>query len=255
MNEENNGEILKNEIIGYASVRGLGMDFVNWLTMENRFISTFVETRVGAETIDSALAIDSDIYFLCILDKRDRLLSLLESVTVNQELSTYYLLRRHVYEGALCSACAYALLHDVDTLDAFMMKEKLVRHMTVSVFEEIIPTLDVNFETVQAYTVEMLQRFEDDSVTLAWRDYAENLGNKLNESIIPLISKFAEIHERLPKHLVFSLFCTLKLYDVIDINDDFSKKLKEARDHYSTLWCEDITYLKGDLEALEKKMG
>ncbi len=255
MNEENNGEMLKNEIIGYASVRGLGMDFVNWLTMENRFINTFIETRVGAEVIDPVLCIDSEIYFLCVMDKRDRLISLSESVNINEELSAYYLLRRHIYEGALCSACAYALLHDVNTLDAFMLKEKLVRHMTVSVFEEIIPALDVNFETVQAYTVEMLQRFEDSSVTLFWRDYAEGLGTKLNESIIPLISRFKEIHERLPKHLVFSLFCTLKLYDVIDINDDFSKKLKEARDHYSTLWCEDITYLKEELQALEKKMG
>lgn len=255
MNEENNGEILKNEIIGYASVRGLGMDFVNWLTMENRFINTFVETRVGAEVTDSIQSIDSEIYFFCAMDKKDRLLSLSNSVNVFEELSSYYLLRRHVYEGALCSACAYALLHDIDTLDAFMMKEKLKKHMTVSVFEEIIPALDVNFETVQAYTVEMLQRFEDPSVTLSLMDYAQNLGDKLNESIVPLISRFAQIHERLPKHLVFSLFCTLKLYEVIDINDNFSKRLKEARDHYSTLWCEDITYLKEEIEALEKKMG
>ncbi len=257
MNEDQNGEVLRNEIIEYADIRGLSMDFVNWLTMEVKFINTFVENRVGNETIDATLSIDDEKYFLCVFDKEDMLLSKSKLVTINQELSGYYVLRTHIYEGALCSACAYSLLHDVNTLDEFMFREKLVRHMTVSVFEEIVPALNVNFETVQAYTVEMLQRFEDASVTVRWRDYAENLGERFARSLIPVIRSFYEIHERMPKHLVFSLFCTLKLYSLMDINDAFAKKLKASENILSDikLWGEDISYLEGALSEFERKMN
>lgn len=255
INEDHNGEVLKAEIIEYAQVRGLGMDFVNWLTMENQFINTFIETRVGNQKIDIKLSINTENYFLCVFDKADGFLSESNDVFINNELSSYYVLRRHIYGGALCSACAYALLHDVATLDAFMLREKLVKHMTVSVFEEIIPTLDVNFETTQAYTVELLQRFEDASVSVKWLDYAENLGEKFKESILPLIFRYAEIHQRLPKHLAFSMFCTMKLYGLMNINDDFSRKLKGCSDPYKELWGTDISCLKEEFDNFEKKMG
>lgn len=255
VNEDNNGDTLRQDIVEYATYRALGMDFVNWMAMECTFINTFVETRVGGESIGSTLTVNAEKYFLCVFDKRDKLLSLSDRVYINEELSSYYVLRRHVYEGALCCACAYALLHDVATLDGFVLREKLVRHLTVSLFEEIIPALDVNFEIVQAYAVEMLQRFEDATVSVKWLDYAENLGEKFTESIIPLIKRYAEIHERLPKHLVFSLFCTIKMYECMNINDEFSKKFKASEDHYKELWGEDISPLKDEIEKYESKFA
>ena len=101
----------------------------------------------------------------------------------------------------------------------------------------------------------MLQRFEDASVSVKWLDYAENLGYKFSENIIPLIKRYAEIHEKLPKHLVFSLVCTIKLYSVMDINDEFSKKFKESQDHYKELWGEDISPLKDEIEKFENKFN
>ena len=255
VNEDNNGDTLRQDIVEYASYRQLGMDFINWMTMECRFINSFVETRVGVESIGSTLTIKSERYFLCAFDKKDKLLSLSDRVYINEELSSYYLIRRHIYEGALCCACAYAILHDVKTLDAFMLRSNLVRHLTVSLFEEIIPALDVNFETVQAYAVEMLQRFEDDSVSVKWLDYAENLGEKFRESIIPLIRRYTEIHQKLPKHLVFSLFCTIKMYECMNINDEFSKKFKESNDHYKELWGEDVSELKEEIEKYNSKFN
>ncbi len=257
LNEDHNGEVLKAEIIEYSQARGLGMDFINWLTMEVQFINAFVETRVGVQNIDASLTINAERYFLCVFDKKSNLLKDAKFIEVDEELSGYYTLRTHIYEGALCSACAYSLLHDVLTLDAFMFREKLVKHMTVSVFEEIVPALSVNFQTVQAYTVEMLQRFEDASVTVKWRDYAENLGDKFKKSVIPVIRSFYENYEKVPKHLVFALFCTIKLYGVMNINDSFSQKLKLSKNVLKdeALWGEDISYLKNDLDNFEKKLG
>ncbi|MBE7092245.1 MAG: hypothetical protein E7365_03590 [Clostridiales bacterium] len=256
LNEDHNGEVLKGEIIEYAHARGLNMDFINWLTMEVNFINAFVETRVGAQKIDAELTINVERYFLCVFDKESNLLKNAKFIAVDEELSGYYTLRTHIYEGALCSACAYSLLHEVLTLDAFMFREKLVKQMTVSVFEEIVPVINVNFQTAQAYTVEMLQRFEDASVTVKWRDYAENLGDKFKKSIIPVIKNFYKLYEKFPKHLVFALFCTLKLYSVMNINDGFSTKLKISKNILKdkTLWGEDISYLQNDLEAFEKKV-
>lgn len=257
LNEDHNGEVLKAEIIEYADIRGLGMDFVNWMTMEVQFINAFVETRVGTQQFGTELTINAERYLLCVFDKESKLLKGVKFIAIDEELSGYYVLRTHIYEGALCSACAYALLHDVLTLDSFMFREKLVKHMTVSVFEEIVPALNVNFQTVQAYTVEMLQRFEDAFVTVKWREYAENLGDKFKKSIIPVIKRFYESYEKVPKHLTFALFCTIKLYNVTNINDSFSQKLKLSKNVLKdkALWGEDISFLKNELEAFEKKLG
>lgn len=257
LNEDHNGEVLKAEIIEYADVRGLGMDFVNWISMEAQFINAFVETRVGTQQFDTELTINAERYLLCVFDKESSLLNNLKFIAIDEELSGYYVLRTHIYEGALCSACAYSLLHDVLTLDAFMFREKLVKHMTVSVFEEIVPALNVNFQTVQAYTVEMLQRFEDAFVTVKWREYAENLGDKFKKSIIPVIVNFYKNYEKVPKHLTFALFCTIQLYNVTNINDTFSQKLKLSKNVLKdkALWGADISFLEKDLEAFERKFS
>ena len=257
VNEDQNGDVLKKEIIEYANGRGLGMDFINWLSIENSFINTFIETRIGAQRIDSTLLVNAEKYMLAVFDKRDRLLVRSGLVHINEQFNGYYVLRRHIYEGALTASCAYSLLHDVPTLDAFMFRDKLKKHMIISVFEEIIPALDVNFETVQAYTVEMLQRFEDATVTVNWRDYADGLGDKVRKNIIPVISRYVEVHQRIPKHLTFALFCTVKLYKLMNIGDSFSQRLEKSEDLLkdTALWGEDISYLREELEYFEKKMG
>ena len=103
----------------------------------------------------------------------------------------------------------------------------------------------------------MLQRFEDASVTVKWHDYKEELGEKFAHSLIPVIRSFVEIHERVPKHLVFALFCTLKLYSISNIGDTFSKKLKASKNILKdkALWGEDISYLEQELDEFERKMG
>ena len=255
-NEANNGEKLKSEIIEYSSLRGLGLDFINWLLMENKFISAFAECRTGVPVTSASLEIPNENYLLCLFDRRDQLLSKSKYVQCYDRLEEYYYLRKFVFEGALACTCGYALLHEVEALSDLFKKQKLVKHMTVSVFEEILPAIDVSFEIAQAYTVEMMERFSDPYIPLLWQEYSVNLGDKFRQYILPVIRSYYKIHEKLPRHLIFALFCTVETYKLYNIEDSFGKALKESSDILSdkSLWGEDLSYLREEYYYFENKL-
>ncbi len=256
-NGDFNGNRLKQEIIEFATMRQLGMDFINWLGFENTFINTYIQCRTQALSQEKTYSAMAEKYLLCVLSKADAILSKSSLVTVDGDIKSYYTINSFVYNGALAVSCAYALLHDIKTVDAFMNREKLVKHMTVSVFEEIIPALDVNFETLQVFTLDMLKRFENNFFPILWKDYAKGLGEKFTKYVVPIIRHYVNNERPTPKHLVFALFCTIQYYRAFEPDDDFCKKLKESENVLAdkALWGCSLTALSADIAAYEKRFA
>ncbi len=253
-----NGDKLKQDIIELASLRQLGMDFVNWLNFENMFVNSFADCRVGnAVLTDSGLNIPSEKYLLFVVDKENSLLASSSLVAQVDSIKEYYALNTFVKQGALTASCAYALLHDVKTLDSFISKERLAKHMTVSVFEEIIPALDVNFETMQVFALDMFKRFENSAVPFYWEKYSENLGEKFALSIAPILRHYYNNDRPAPKHLVFGLFCTIQFYKNFEPNDKFAKLFAQSTDVLAdkALWNCDLSFLKKEMESFEKRFN
>ncbi len=248
-----NTEDLKNNIVEYANMRGLGIDFLNWLGFENIFVNALVQcTPQGECESDGHLTVRIEKYLLCVFDRKTRFSS--SHINVSDDMTTYRKLKKYLFDGALCTSCAYAVLHEVETVSGFMAREKLKKHMTVTVFEEIIPTLDLNFEVVQSYALEMLKRFENSCVKIKWSELTENIIEKFACSAVPTIEEYIRINEQKPKHLVFALFCTLQLLRIT--GDKRVDKLPNAvvlADR--TLWGSDLTYLLEDINAYEERLG
>lgn len=253
--EDYNGDRLKEDIIKYASLRGLGMDFINWLNFENRFVNTVVQNLPQGTKREEMLYVYAENYMLFVADSDAGIID--SCVKHVEDIGEYYTMKRHIYGGALASSCAYALLHGVETLSGFMVRQKLAKHMSVAVFEEIIPSVHVNFETVQAYTMEMFDRFSSSANVVSWKKEAQNLAGKVAESIVPIISEYMRINEKSPKHLVFAIFCTIEYYRSFDVNDNFAELfdkdtaeiLKDKR-----IWGSDLSFLLPEITAYEEKM-
>lgn len=255
-NEDYNGDRLKEDIMKYASLRELGMDFINWLNFENRFVNTLVQNLPQGTKRDEMLYVYAENYMLFVADSNAGIID--SCVKHVDDIGEYYTMKRHIYGGALASSCAYALLHGVETLSGFMIRQKLAKHMSVAVFEEIIPSVHVNFETVQAYTMEMFDRFSSSANVVQWKKEAHNLAGKVADSIVPIIFEYMRINEKSPKHLVFALFCTIEYYRSFDTDDDFT----ELFDNRSTeeilkdkrIWNRDLSEFIAEISAYEEKM-
>ena len=250
-----NGDRLKKQIIEYSSLRGIGMDFINWLNFEVVFINTSVECisqGVGEQNGKEKYICEK--YLKIVTDKNDGFISQSGYVSVEEDISVYYKLKRFVFEGALVSSCAYALLHDVETVSGFMMREKLAKHMTVSVFEEILPSLHLDFERAQVYAMEMLSRFENSYLALKWSDIAQKLIERFANVTVPVIIEYIRVHERVPKHLTFALFCTIQYYRVSDEENGIKEaQLLEILKN-DKLWGCDLSFLCEEIKKYEDKM-
>ncbi len=246
-------EQTKNDVIAYANMRGLGMDFLNWLNFENTFVSAFVQCMPQGEREDGGhLTVCIEKYLLCVFDRKTRFSS--AHITVAESIEPYIRLKKYLFDASLAVSCAYAILHEVDTVSGFMARERLKKHMTVSVFEEIIPTLHTDFETVQIYAMEMMKRFENSAITLKWADIAKKLPEMFAASVVPTLEEYIRINETHPKHLVFALFCTIRLLRMT--GDKRADKLPTAivlADR--VLWGSDLTYLLDDINAYEERLG
>lgn len=257
--EEFNGKKLKDDVIGYANLRGLGMDFINWLNFENRFVNTVVQNLPqGTKRDEQGLNVYAEGYMLFVCDRNTDFTSNCKSVKVTDSIEEYYALKKYVYDGALTASCAYAILHGVDTISGFMTRQKLAKHMSVSVFEEIIPSLHVNFERVQIYAMETFDRFSNASCVLKWSSISKNLAEKFAECVVPIISEYVKINEKTPKHLVFALFCTVEFYrsvaDSDNYTDLFADRSTEEILRDKRIWGTDLSFLTNEILSYEEKI-
>ncbi len=257
--EEFNGDRLKQDIIGYASLRGLGMDFINWLNFENRFVNTVVQNLPqGTKRDEQGLCVYAEGYMLFVCDRKTEFAASCKNVQVTDSIEEYYALKKYVYDGALAVSCAYAVLHGVETLSGFMARQKLAKHTSVSVFEEIIPSLHVNFERVQIYAMETFDRFSNASCVLKWSSISENLAEKFAQSVVPIILEYIKINEKTPKHLVFALFCTVEYYRSVAGGDDYSHLFGDRSTEEilsdKRIWGEDLSFLTEEITSYEERM-
>ena len=249
---EENGKALKEEIAEYAALRGLDMDFINWLFLENTFVNCFLDCF----TPENEIACEGFCQF--VLEQPDGLFSGTAAAKTESDLQTCFFLEKRLKRAALCTSTAYALLHNVETVHDFMTRQKLAKHMTVAIYEELIPSLLLNFETVQVYAMDMINRFVNPSLRVFWKNYAENAVETYKETILPSLLLFNHRHERTPKHLVFSLFCILQLYRLEAVSDRYSGRLKAMTTAQiladTSLWGEDLSFLTEEITAYEARL-
>ena len=245
--ERFNGRELKKRVREYADLRGLGMDFLNWLNLEVRFVNTLAQSTV--EGFDGQ-CVRMENFQLLVTDYADALIAPW-SKTV-KDMTPYYTAKRFLYDGALASSCAYSLLHGVNTVTAFMAREKLAKHMRVSVFEEIIPTLHSDFALQQEYALDMFNRFSNPNVTVPWE--TDNLPARVAESLVPLILAYTEKEIVPPRHLTFAVACTIVWMRAHAPENTCWRSAVDTLLADTSLWGADLTFLARDIRRFVEKI-
>ena len=268
---DKNGSTLKKIVLQYANDWNLGEDFKKFVEEKNYFMNTLVDRIVTGyprgENIDLGYEdnmLDTSEYFhLWVIEGEKSfedefpLKKAGLNVIWTNDMSNYRTRKVRILNGAHSSTVAYAMLEGFETVKDCMDDEKMGAFIKKSIFEEIIPTLDLPKEELLDFANAVLDRFKNPYIKHLWSSISLNLVSKFKVRVLPSILEHIKRLEKIPENLVFSLYCLIKLYkegkgtddaEVIEFINNNDIKAILANEKF---WDCDLTFLYDEVAKYE----
>ena len=266
---DRNGDNLKNAVLKYAERWGLGNEFMNWINKENHFCNTLVD-RINTgypkdEDIDLGykdnMLNTSEFFHLWVIEADCDIEAELpfskaglNVIVTKDKLEMYRTRKVRILNGAHTSLVAYALLEGFDTVKSCMDDKIMRAHAEKCIFEEIIPTLDLPCDELEAYANSVLERFSNPYIKHYWSSIVLNSVSKFKVRVLPSILEYIKRFNKMPETLIFSFAKLIDLYKTDMTNDDpevteFMKthSVKEILANTS-LWDTDLSFIAEEVE-------
>lgn len=266
---DRNGDNLKKCVLKYADLWNLGDDFKAWIEKDNVFTNTLVD-RINTgfprgENIDLGyednMLNTSEYFHLWVIETDYDLESELpftkaglNVIVTPDQLERYRTRKVRILNGAHTSMVPYALLSGLETVKDATEDKVMSEHLRKCVFDEIIPTLDLDKDELIDYAENVMIRFSNPYIKHFLSSIALNSVSKFKVRVLPSILEYNKRFGKLPETLTFSLAKLIEFYRTDMTNDDpdvvaFMKTasvddiLKNA-----DLWGEDISFMADEVK-------
>lgn len=261
---DRNGDKLKETVLKYADLWGLGADFTAWVKKDNVFCSTLVD-RINTgyprdEKIDlpyeDKMLNTSEYFHLFVIEtdydlEKEMPFSAagLNVIVTPDALERYRTRKVRILNGAHTSMVPFALLSGLETVGE-CMKDKTVREfLSRCLFSEIIPTLDLPEDELRGYANSVITRFENPYIRHYLMSIALNSVSKFTVRVLPSIKIYRDRFGKYPENLVFGFSKLIEFYkngtpddapEIIEFirNNDLESVLANT-----ALWGEDLSDL------------
>ncbi|TSJ90568.1 tagaturonate reductase [Gilliamella apicola] len=225
-----NGDALKELVLKYANQWNLSDKFIDWLENDNLFCSTLVDrivpgypkaqiTELETELGYKDNFIDSAEYFylfviqgpqwlvekLC-LDKCDM------NIKIVDDIKPYKERKVAILNGAHTALVPVAYLAGIDTVGESMNDTQILSYIKETIFEEIIPVLDLPHQELVDFADSVISRFKNPFIEHQLMSIALNSMTKFKTRILPQLINYQKAKGVLPKHLVFSFAALIAFY-------------------------------------------
>ena len=264
-----NGDNLKKCVLQYADLWELGDDFKKWVEEENVFTNTLVDRintgypkgeDFGLDYEDNMLN-TSEFFHLWVIETDYDLEKELPFAKANlnvivtpDKLEMYRTRKVRILNGAHTSLVPYALLSGKDTVKSCIDDPVMYEHIRKCVFDEIIPTLDLPKEELEAYANSVLERFGNPYIKHYLSAIALNSVSKFKVRVLPSILEYIKRYDKMPETLLFSFKKLIEFYKTDMTNDD-ADVVEFMKNHNTEeilanadLWGEDLSYLAKEIE-------
>lgn len=266
---DRNGDNLKKTVLQYADLWNLGNEFKNWIEAENVFCNTLVD-RINTgfpkdENIDlgyeDKMLNTSEFFHLWVIEtdhdiekelpfsKAD-----LNVIVTKDKLEMYRTRKVRILNGAHTSMVPYALLSGLNTVKSCMDDATMRKHLEKCVFEEIIPTLDLPKDELDAYANSVIERFSNPYIKHYLSAIALNSVSKFKVRVLPSILEYIKRFGKMPETLLFSFAKLIDFYRTDMTNDapevvEFMKK-SSVEDILANekFWGQDLTFLAPEVK-------
>ncbi len=273
---DKNGENLKKAILSYGALWGFGDAFAAWVEKENIFCNTLVD-RINTgypKDEDMALGYEDNLvntseYFHLFVIETDYDVEAelpfgkagLNVIVTPDKLSLYRTRKVRILNGAHTSLVPHALLSGFDTVKSCMDDEKMRAHIHKCVFEEIIPTLDLPKDELEAYANDVLTRFDNPYIKHYLAAISLNSISKFCVRVLPSIKEYKNRFGKYPPQLMFSFKRLIEFYQN-GTPSDAPEVIDAIRGHElseilanTALWGEDLSAMCEEIRNADTSVG
>lgn len=259
-----NGEKLKEVVLKYADLWNLEANFKNWLKNSNVWCSTLVDRIVTGfpqdekEELRKELGYDDlfmvtgEYFYLFViqgpkwLEKEFKLDELSLNIKIVDNIMPYKLRKVAILNGAHTAMVPISYLYGNNTVLETMNTPVIEEFIRELIFDEIIPTLNMNQEELINFANSVINRFKNPYIKHQLMSISLNSMFKFKTRLLPELLEYFKIKKELPKKIVFSFAALICFYrgirdgEKINLIDD-----EKFINLYSNLWNEYDRTLEG----------
>ncbi|RAV28853.1 tagaturonate reductase [Sinomicrobium soli] len=227
---DHNGDELKRIVLRYVRLWDLGEDFRDWITNHNSFHNTLVDRIVPGYPKDQLeeyrsqldyedkLMVSAESFLLWVIEGDKKLTEKIPlhkaglDIKVVDSIQPYRTRKVRILNGAHTAMVPFSLLYGNETVKETIddpFTGKLVRDI---IFEEIIPTLDMDEKELKDFAEQVLDRFRNPFIKHYLSSIALNSVSKFRVRVLPSLKEYYSRQRELPRRLVFALAALIRFY-------------------------------------------
>jgi len=264
---ENNGDNLKECVGEYADLWKLEKGFAEWVeesctfcnTLVDRIVTGYPKERTSELTAqlgyEDPMMTEGELFHLWVIQGPESLREKLPfhkcglNVLFVKDVAPYRTRKVRILNGAHTSLVPAAYLMGVETVRESVEHPLLGAFLRQTLFEEIIPTLDLPKDELTAFAGEVMERFKNPFIKHYLMSIALNSISKFQVRVLPSLLEYMKRRARAPENLAFSFAALIAFYkgkrgnDSIPLNDS-----PENLAFFKALWASN----DGSMDSLQR---
>lgn len=227
---DKNGQQLREIILQYIALWKLEDDFKHWIIHHNTFCNTLVDRIVPGfpkETIkeiqerigyEDNLVVTAEPFHLWVIEGPEELSRAFPAdkagldVKFVKDQSPYRTRKVRILNGAHTSMVPVCYLHGLRTVKDSIEDSFAGEFIRKTIYEEIIPTLDLPLEELNQFAKDVIERFQNPFIRHELSSIALNSISKYKVRVLPSVLEYIKRKNALPDRLLFSLACLIRFY-------------------------------------------
>lgn len=246
---DDNGKELEKCVLKYAEQWNLGEDFIQWIKEENTFCSTLVDRIVTGYPRNEAAAIceelgyednlidTGEIFGFWVIegpqsikdefpvDKTDL------PILITDNHKPYKQRKVRILNGAHTSFVLGAYLAGQDIVRDCMHDDVICGFMNKTIYDEIIPTLDLPKEELEEFAAAVTERFKNPFIDHALLSISLNSTSKWKARVMPSLKEYINRKGTLPACITASFAFYIAFYNGHTLTEDGLTASRSGNDY------------------------
>ena len=227
---EQNGTKLKKIILELSKIWKLEDHFISWIN-QNHFYNTLVDRIVPGFPkkdldfyknelfFDDQLIVTCEPFFLWVIEGNPELLKIFPidrlkeiDVKVVPDLGIFRTRKVRILNGSHTTMVPVGLLHGTKTVSDILKNDFLKTFLSQTLFDEIIPSVDLDKQQLNDYAHSVLERFSNPFIIHKLESISLNSISKFKVRVLPSLISYLRKQGKVPKNLTFSMAALIYFY-------------------------------------------
>lgn len=235
---DDNGKELEKCVLEYAKQWQLGEDFINWIKTENTFCSTLVDRivtgypRTEASAICEKLGYEDnlldtgEIFGFWVIEGPSTLKDEFPveqaklPVLITDNHKPYKQRKVRILNGAHTSFVLGAYLAGQNIVRDCMHDEVIRSFMNKTIYDEIIPTLDLPEKELKEFAAAVTERFQNPFIDHALLAISLNSTSKWKARVMPSLKEYVKRKGTIPECITASFAFYIAFYSGDTLTED-----------------------------------